>query len=715
MIKKWLFLILFICLTHVLYAQVTSNGIVVGTVTDAKTGAALPGANVMIKGTILGASTDLNGFYRISMIPAGTYTILATMMGYKAGESSIMIEGQGRSELNFRLEETVLETPTLIVTAGKKAQSFQDVPNSVSLVLSTEIQQRNLTYLDEVLEYTPGVNVLEGDVNIRGSSGYSMGAGSRVLLLVDGIPMMPGDSGDIKWDIIPLSQIDRVEVVKGAGSALYGSHALGGVINIISKEPSAQPSTEIKFTAGMYDDPYYEEWKWTDKLRHYNRISLSHSRRHKSSGLLLSAGRIETTGYQQNGWSKNYNVLGRFDTKFNSNSSLVIQSNYVTSKGGEIFLWKNQNDVYEMPVTSVGDETKSYKFSLNGVYRQLVTQRLTYKIRTSYFRNYWKHYYHDNDDFSKAEKYGLELQGDYLLNDTHSFTFGLEGIYDVTNSAMFGDHEGSTWALYFQDDIKLHRLVSTTIGMRYDHHSVDTGISDDQFNPKIGITFKPTNLLTFRTSAGRGFRSPTMAEMFTDTNTSGFQVIPNPKLKAERAWSYEIGMNQIYAENILFDVALFHNDYWNFIEPEPDVQNTVQFLNVNRARIRGVDASIKSKWFNRLLSIGLGYTYLDPQDIETDETLAYRPNHLFTGSISVSKGIINTGLDYHYVSRLDNVKVYPNEDRVDQHILDWYLGANWGNYTATLNINNILNYNYLQIERNMAPMRNYSLTLLLNF
>jgi len=116
-----------------------------------------------------------------------------------------------------------------------------------------------------------------------------------------------------------------------------------------------------------------------------------------------------------------------------------------------------------------------------------------------------------------------------------------------------------------------------------------------------------------------------------------------------------------------------------------------------------------------LLSIGLGYTYLDPQDIETDETLAYRPNHLFTGSISVSKGIINTGLDYHYVSRLDNVKVYPNEDRVDQHILDWYLGANWGNYTATLNINNILNYNYLQIERNMAPMRNYSLTLLLNF
>jgi len=715
MIKRISFLIFIIFLaTQILYGQVQTSNIIAGTVVDAKTGTPLPGANVMVSGTLFGASTDLAGKFKITKIPPGTYRLRATMMGYKSETLEINLGRNDTGTLNFKLQETVIETPTLVVTAGKKAQSFQDVPNSVSLVLSDEIEQRNLTYLDEVLEYTPGVNVLEGDVNIRGSSGYSMGAGSRVLLLVDGIPMMPGDSGDIKWDIIPLSQIERVEVVKGAGSALYGSHALGGVINIISKEPASQPSTNIKFTAGVYDDPYYDEWKWTDNLRHYNRTSISHSQRFNNVGVLLSAGRIETTGYQQNGWARNYNMLGRFDVKFNSNSSIIVQSNYVTSKSGEIFLWKNQNDVYEMPVTSVGDKTKAYKFSLNSVYRHLISKKFTYKIRTSYFRNYWKHDYHDNDDFSKAEKYGIEFQGDYLLNDFQAFTFGLEGIYDITESALFGNHDGSTWAIYIQDDIKLNALISMTLGFRYDHHYVDTGISDEQFNPKIGLTLKPSTSTTFRASAGRGFRSPTMAEMFTETTTSGFKVIPNPELKAERAWSYEIGLNQILSSNILFDIALFHNDYWNFIEPEPDIQNTVQFLNVNRARIRGLDLSVKSGWFERLLTVSIGYTYLDPKDIETDETLAYRPEHLFTGSINVHKGILNTGLDYRYVSRLDNVKVYPDEDRVAQHVLDGHIGANWKNYTLTLNVNNILNYNYLQIERNMAPMRNYSMSLLFN-
>ncbi|MBN1154661.1 TonB-dependent receptor [candidate division KSB1 bacterium] len=714
MAKKLFFLILILNLSHQSNAQLNRGGNIIGRIIDSKTGDALPGANVMIKGTMFGASTDLDGYYKIAQVPAGAYVLQATMMGYKSEQHDIVIQANQQSTQDFKLIETAIETPALVVTAGKKAQSFQDVPNSVSLVLSEEIAQRNVTYLDEILEYTPGVNVLEGDVNIRGSSGYSMGAGSRVLLLVDGIPMMPGDSGDIKWDIIPLSQIDRVEVVKGAGSALYGSHALGGVINIISKEPTSQPLAEIKFTAGLYDDPYHDEWKWTDKLRHYNRTSVSHASRFKNSGLLLSAGRIETTGYQQNGWSKNYSLLGRFDTKFNSNSSLLIQSNYVTSEGGEIFLWKNQNDVYEMPVTSVGDETNSYKFSLNGVYRQLISQKFTYKVRTSYFRNYWKHDYHDNNDFSKAEKYGLEIQGDYLVNSTHSFTFGFEGIYDVTNSAMFGDHNGSTLALYLQDDIRVSKLISTTIGLRFDHHAVDTGIRDDQFNPKFGLTIKPSNLTTFRGSIGRGFRSPTMAEMFTDTNTSGFQVIPNPELKAERAWSYEIGLNHILANNVLVDIALFHNDYWNFIEPEPDIQNTVQFLNVNRARIRGVDVSAKSSWFNKLLTIGLGYTYLDPIDLKTNETLAYRPNHLFVGSLNVVRGFATAGLDYRYISRLDNVKVYPNEDRVAQKVIDGHIGANWKKYTLTINVNNILNYNYLQIERNIAPMRNYSISLLLN-
>jgi len=711
---KIILILLLISISCLTQAQSKKYGQLNGNILDIDTRKPLPGANIIITGTMLGTISDLQGHFQLSKIPVGIYTIKATMMGYENGIQKVDIQTNEVTMVEFILKETVIETPALVVTAGKKAQSFQDVPNSVSVVMSEEIARKNRTYLDEILEYTPGVNVMRGDVNIRGSSGFSLGAGSRVLLLVDGIPMMPGDSGDIKWDIIPLSQIDRVEVVKGAGSAMYGSHALGGVINIISKEPSSIPFTEVKVSSGFYDNPYYSDWKWTDDLRYFNQIDLTHSRKWKNIGILLSGGRRESTGYQQNGDYLKWNFLGRIDAKFNSQSQLTLQSNYTFGDAGEIFQWRNQNDVLEMPITSVGDKTNSYKFSFNAVYRQLINQNFTYKIRTSYFKNYWKHDYHDNNDYSGAQKLGFEAQGDYLLNDAQSFTFGVEGIYDITRSAMFGNHDGSTLAAFFQDEIHLGDYFTATLGLRFDYHQVDTGIEDSQLNPKVGLTYKPSNLTTIRSSVGRGFRSPTMAEMFTETNTSGFEVIPNPSLIAEKAWSYEIGINHILNEYILFDVAAFHNDYWNFIEPEPDAQNTVQFINVSRARIRGMEFSVQSSFWRKRIYTTISYTLLEPKDISTGETLAYRSKHLFSYSIGFNYGNFETGIDYRYVSRLDNVKVYPDEDRVAQKVVDSRISYFYNRFVFALNVNNLLNYNYVQVERNLEPVRHYVFSVTAN-
>lgn len=723
---------IFLLLFSLANAQKKTYGALTGTIKDIETKEPLVGANLIFSGTTLGTMSDLEGNFSLSKVPVGKYKIKATIIGYKSSEQEIEIQWQKTTTIQFELRETVLEMPALVVTAGKKAQSFQDVPNSVSLITTKEIERRSSTYLDEVLEYTPGVNVLEGDVNIRGSSGFSLGAGSRVLLLVDGIPMMPGDSGDIKWDIIPLSQIDRVEVVKGAGSALYGSYALGGVINIISKEPSATPSTEIKLSAGIYDKPYYADWDWTERQRYYSQIDVTHSRKFKNVALLVSGGQYNTTGYQQNGENVTWNLLGRADIKFDSQSKLILQSNYSTAEYGEIFQWRNQNDVYEMPVTSIGDWVTSTKFSFNGVFNQLINQKFTYKLRTSYFQNYWKHHYHDNDDYSGAKKLGFEFQGDYILNSRHSFTFGTEGIYDITNSAMFGDHNGTTLAGFFQDEIHLTSLITATAGLRYDYHYVDTGVEDNQINPKLGFAYKPTLFTTIRSSVGRGFRSPTMAEMFTNTTTSGFKVVPNPDLKAEKAWSYEVGINQILNENILLDIAAFHNDYENFIEPERDEQNTVMFVNAPRARIRGFEAMIKSSWWKKRVNSSISYTFLDPKYVTRDGTflwwfeeltgekkpaasfsdpLAYRPQQLLTFSLNFDLGNIEAGVDYRFVSRLDSVKVYPDEDRVPQKVLDSRLNCHVGKITIAVKINNLLNYNYAQIERNMAPMRNYIMTI----
>ena len=711
-----------------LQGQVSNHGSLEGKVVDAKTNEPLIGANIIILGTNLGTMSDLQGNFFLKKVPVGSYSIKATIIGYKSKTATVQVQYQQTVKIKFELTETVLEMPELIVTAGKKAQSFQDVPNSVSLVTPREIERRNRTYLNEVLEYTPGVNFMHGDVNIRGSSGFSLGAGSRVLLLLDGIPMMPGDSGDIKWDIIPISQIERVEVVKGAGSALYGSYALGGVINIISKEPSPEPYTELKISTGIYDKPHYPEWEWTDRMLHFSQTDVTHSRKLKNVGILLSAGRKSSTGYQQNGDYINWNLLGRADVHFDNQSRLTLQTNFSTGDRGEIFQWRNQNDVFEMPVTSVGDWISSSKFSANGVFRQLLNPRFTYKIRASYFENYWKHHYHDNDDFSRAQNIGFEVQADYVLTSTQSLTFGLETVHDITNSAMFGDHTGANWAGYLQDEIHFGKLVTATAGVRYDYHAVDTGIHDSQINPKLGFTIKPSLFSTFRASVGRGFRSPTMAEMFTETTTSGFRIIPNPSLKAEKAWSYEIGVNQIISENLLIDFALFHNDYQNFIEPERDEQNTVYFINAERARIRGLELMAQSNWWKKRIHLKTSYTLLDPKYVSRDYTLfwwaeklmgknepevsysaplAYRAKHLFTNSVDFNIGKLSIGVDFRYVSRLDSVKVYPTDKRVSQKVWDARMSYKLDQVTFAFNLNNLFNYSYTQIERNMAPVRHF--------
>lgn len=710
-----LFIIILIVLPISALAQSGNTGTVTGTITDANSGEPLPGANIILTQTLLGASSGLDGSFTIARVPAGSYQLKATMMGYTSQTNSVTIIAGGKVEVEFKLQETVIENPAVIVTASKKAQSFQDVPNSVSLISLKEIERRNKTYLNELLEYTPGVYLMEGDVNIRGSSGFSLGAGSRVLLLIDGIPMMPGDSGDIKWDIVPLSQIERVEIIKGAGSALYGSHALGGVINIITKEPSFKPTTSVQASGGIYDEPYHPEWNWTDETLYFTQLDVTHTRSWEKAGLLLSAGRKQTTGYQQNGEYERYNFVGKLNYKFNPQSTLTLQSNFSGGDYGEIFLWRNQNDVYQMPVPSVGDWTNSNKFSWNMVYRQLVNPRFTYKIRTSYFHNNFEHHHHDNNDYSKANKLGTEIQADYIPNKSHTLTFGFEGIFDNTKSAVWGNHDGYIFAGYAQDEISLKQKITLTLGGRFDFHTVDTGETDNQFNPKIGLNYKPTLLTTVRGSVGRGFRAPTMAEMYTETFTAGFKVIRNSNLKAESAWSYEIGINQILNQHFIFDLAFFHNDYKNFIEPEPDIYQTVQFTNVANARIRGIEFTGQASLFNRKLSLNFGYTYMDPVDKSTGEDLAYRPCHLLTSGFTVNYFIFEAGMDYRYMSRIEQVKVYPNDDRVSTNIWDARISTSLYDFGLAFNVNNVFQYNYLQIERNMSPMRNFVFTITRQF
>lgn len=697
-------------LSGAVFAQ--NNGIIRGRVIDARSGEPIPGANVLIPGTVLGANSDPEGQFAIRALPAGRFDLRISAVGYKLFlRRGIDLAAGASIEIEAALEETIIESGEVVITASKRRQSIEDSPTSIGVMSSRELTQKNQVYLDRVLESASGVNFIGSQVNIRGSSGFNYGAGSRVLMLIDGVPVMPGDSGDIKWSIVPASQIDHVEIVKGAGSALYGSSALGGVINVITKEASAHPVTNLRFSAGFYGKPMYEEWRWTDRLLHFDDVDVDHSRKIGKAEIMLALGRHQSTGYAQNGWYRRYNGLLKWQRQLTAKAHLTISSHYEANDNGTGLMWRSQRQALAVAPEALGDKVISDKFGLNLFHRWAANEKFALNTRVSYFRNFWKNYFHDNDNASQANRIGLEIQGDYQFSNLNSLIFGTEEAWDIVNSGLVGDHDQYVLSAYVQNERRIFADLAFTLGARYDFQRVDTGFEDQNLSPKIGLVWHARPWLSLRGSSGSGFRAASMSERFSDSIYSGLRLQPNPDLKSETAWSHEIGASLALAPFASLDLSGFRSDYWDLIEPQPDVSQNIRFVNVTRARISGLESTLRLRPGLRGLVLETSHTLMDPRDLDLDETLAYRPRRISQATLLYGIGPVEFSADYRYVSRLETVKLYPNEDRVAQKTLDLHLSWNYRGWSLGTHINNALNHNHTQMERTIQPIRHYQLTL----
>ncbi len=723
------------CFFHQTAKGQTARGTIIGKVTEKGTNEALPGANLLLAGTTLGAASDIEGRYIIRNVPVGTYSLRATVIGYLPSVvSSVKVAANDTVRLNFSLSQTAIDVPEVVVTASRKAQSFMETPASISVLGEQRIQQQNPVSLDQVLEFIPGVNVMSGQINIRGSSGYSRGAGSRVLLLVDGVPMLPGDSGDIKWDALPPNEVDHVEVVKGAASSLYGSNALGGVINVITKEPSAKPVTALRTTVGVYDEPYYDEWKWTERTLSYNYQDISHSRAIGNLKIRGSLGRRESTGFQQNGHYHRFSGYLKAKYNFSPTSYLTAYGNYARDRHGDIIAWKSENDPYEVADDATSDVTLSTKLQIGGTYRTLLNQKTTLQLRNAYYTNGFDNRLADDtaNPFCltrgdtihvRAYKNDFEAQLDYEWGEKHATTIGGAATLNFIDATLYGEHDGRALASYVQHEWRPNPVFTATGSLRFDYNYVDTGLKEYHLNPRLGLVYQLSPRSSLRMSAGRGFRAATMAEMFTCTRAGGFTVIPNPNLGSEAAWSYEVG-GQFVLSNLLVNSALFWNDYDDLIEGDFVTKRSVsviQFQNFNRARIRGAEVEVNGSLWQRRINFGLGYTYLDARELERrnsqtgiaeelDEPLAYRAKHLLSGNATLTLGKFAFGFDSRYVGRIQRVRVYEDDTRVSQRVTNLRASVRLNPVEVTLGASNIFQYNYTQVERNLEAPRSIALT-----
>ena len=644
----------------------------------------------------------------------GTYTLRASYIGYESQYVQVTVSVHDTATVAIGLKPSAVQFDQIVVTANRQPENLARAVSSVSVVEERNIRDRQALRLNESLESVPGVNVMGDFVNIRGGSGVNRLGGSRVLVLLDDVPLLTSDLGMMNWDILPITAVERIEVLKGAASSQYGAGALSGAINIISKNTTQDRSLSFRQIVGVYDDPSVPEWKWADSPRNFYRTDLSWSDSYGPVGLRLAISRFNSTSDRRNGYWDKWYASGKLTVQPFADATLTLFGTFSHIKQGLFLQWVEQNRALDL-----AEPDRNNHYNLNGfigyaVYQQLFSPVLSMRIRASYNHQLVGAPVNITDALTPALGFGAEAMMLWKASKQHQLSLGLDYKLDDVGSIYYGNHRGISLAPYVQEIWKISSLLQINAGLRLDTYTLVNDSTEWQLSPKLGASYQPWFGTIVHGSWGRGFRAATVFERFANVQARDFRGIPNPDLQPERSTLIDFGIRQKFGRAFSLEVSVFSSTYDNLIEATLDPSLTVQFQNKPNARIRGIEAEVRWRLLADHLTLQANSTWMDPRELSEDEPLPYRPRYLGYFSARFDWKAWTLSGEYRYVSSYEKVTLYPLDERVPQKTLDLRLAYRIGQVTLKAVVNNALNYNYIVVERVLGEIRNFQLSFALD-
>jgi outer membrane receptor for ferrienterochelin and colicin len=717
-------------------------GVISGQVYHADTKEPLAFVNVFLDSLFVGTATANNGKFVIRYIQPGTYRLVASHIGFETYGEYIQVAPGKLISRQIALRPTEVRAEEVIVTASRREQTAQMAPASVVILNARDLRERSVVTFDQALEMVPGISVHRAagisvqSLSIRGSSDVAGGGvGNRVLLMIDGRPALTSDAGGALWSLVPTNFIDHVEVVKGAFSSLYGSTAMGGVINVITRRPTYRAMTSVDFGYGFYEKPH-PVLRYTENSLMQSQIELSHSGNRGRVSYLINLSRKQSDGHAENTGYEFYNIYGKALYDFRQNRNLELSLGMGMAENDYPHTWMNNLQPLRVMPAYRDDRQEKKIYSLDLHYWAVPSPAVKYSSRFYFYRNAARSYFNehdpsltipDNQPFGlktivDADKFGNTTQLDYFLNDRNYLITGLDVQIDHVDSApdavMYGDRQVNNVAIYLQDEVEVAPKLTATLGLRYDWNHLVNGITLRQLSPKLAVVYRPQASLALRLLLGQAFRAPSIAERFFQRELGGGTLFkPNPNLQAERLdFSLETGMRWRLGDWAELDVAYFRYHYrdmiyWVEISPEEGVIYTLfQVRNLNRALMQGLETDLRFHW-QRYLHASLSYAYLDAKDQSPnrlDDLLAYRAEHSFSFSTDADIDRFTLSVHGRYKSRLEEVFLYPREAP------EAFFVANTkgtvrlhDRLQLSLAVNNLFDTQYEELERYRMPGRNW--------
>ncbi|MFN3781802.1 MAG: TonB-dependent receptor, partial [Candidatus Kapaibacteriota bacterium] len=430
----------------------------------------LTGARVTLDGTILGAITDKNGRYQISKITPGWYSIIVMLPGYKTFKETVLLSKD--TILNYYLQYQDVLKPEIVVTASRRMQVVSDVPVSMSVLEQEYLKNKNYYQLKDYMNFIPSVEVNSDNISIRGSSGFQFGAGSRVTLLLDGFPFLSGDIGEANVNLFPPEIVSRVEVLKGAGSAIYGNSAMGGVINIITKVPDEQTLLRAKVSTGFYTTPKYDEWVYSNKIRTKNSLEFSYLLPRNSMKFLFAAQFLNDESFRKFNRSNSVNFFGKFIKQIGNNStfSLFALLNYKFSDDASY--WKSVQYATLPPDDhDLSSRITKLKVAFGVDFLSTIGKNSFFSAKSSLLAtDFESNLPKSNINYRQSASYSNfnEFLITHHLFENSFITTGINVINNWVNSYQYGTRRQSVLSTFTQGEFKMFNKLNATGGIRVD-------------------------------------------------------------------------------------------------------------------------------------------------------------------------------------------------------------------------------------------------------
>jgi iron complex outermembrane receptor protein len=533
------------------------TGTVKGKIIDKADGEGVYGASVTIAGTTIGTATDMNGNFTLQNVPAKQQKVSISIVGYAPASQTVTVSSGQTTQVNLQLGQTTIMASEVVVGASLFKQDRLNVPVTVNVVSQEKIKQESNPTLDRVIEDVPGVNINRSagystaTVQIRGSNTFQGGAiGTRVQGLYDGFPINSPETGEVVWATVNMNAADKVEVLKGAAATLYGSGAMGGVVNVFGHLPE---KCEVKagVSGGFYDAPPssdhsvyrngYTPWFWNSY------VGIGDKCGNLNYSLLYSHGKDD--GFRQNTNTQLNDIKLKAKYNIDAKQYLQLSAYYNETEGGYSTIWPYSvvfdptrippvrfvgfpDRAYDVPDKAYADDIIKRKNALVGLnYMNMISDNLSMDARLYYTRNETRIDYNPTSlpesyivnvavspyaripyplyfrlpgEFSEhiSDRIGTGVKFDWRATDNHRLLLGLDGnIVDVQSTQYTAeipalntlkDIREKNAAIFLQDEWKITDKLTALLSARYDWSGIDADkVTYTNYAPPI-IGFGPS-------------------------------------------------------------------------------------------------------------------------------------------------------------------------------------------------------------------------------